>query len=295
MQTTDDRRRTRAGRVLAVTMLILAGCGPGIAEAGGGEADTATADSVADWSAAFEAEGAVGTFVLLDTETGRTTRHNPERAATRFTPASTSKVWNSLVFLDRGVVSDVDSLYAWDGVERRVESWNRDHSLRTGIEVSALWLFQRLALKVGRDGYREVLAIEPYGNSTMGDPLEMAWLDSSLRISADEQVVFLDRLRRGDLAFSAEAQATVREILPVLAEGDGGVLKAKTGWALRDGQPDLGWLVGWVERPGRDVVFAMNAQAASGGTFDVGPGRLRIVRAILEGEGLWPASPGEAP
>ena len=270
---------------LAAGLLALAACGPAPVRP---SPAVAPADSVVDWSAAFEAEGAVGTVVLYDAATGRTTRHDPARAAERFSPASTSKVFNSLVFLDRGVVSDVDSLFAWDGVERWADVWNRDHSLRSGVEVSAVWLFQRAALMVGRDGYAEVFAKQPYGNSTLSDSLEMSWLDGTWRISADEQVAFLDALRRGTLAFSAEDQVTVRDLLPVLAEADGAVLKGKTGWYVHAPDPELGWLVGWVERPEGDVVFAMNAEAAPGAAFDVGPGRLRIVRAVLAEAGAWP-------
>ena len=248
----------------------------------------AARDSVADWRAAFEAEGAVGTFVLLDTGTGVTTRHDPERAAARFSPASTSKVFNGLVFLDRGVVADVDSVFAWDGVERWATAWNRDHSLRTGTRDSAVWLFQRLAGRVGRDGYAEVFAREPYGNSALSDSLELSWLDGTWRVSADEQVDFFDRLRRGRLAFDADHQRLVREILPTLAEAEGARLRGKTGWALRDGEPDLGWIVGWVERPGGDVVYAMNAEAAPGATMDMGPARLRIVRAVLAEARVFP-------
>ncbi|WP_420454497.1 penicillin-binding transpeptidase domain-containing protein [Rubrivirga sp.] len=276
-------------------LLVLAACARPAAPPAASDSAQAPPDSVADWSAAFRAEGAVGTFVLLDTRTGRTTRHDPERAATRFSPASTSKVFNGLVFLDRGVVTDVDSMHAWDGVERSIPQWNRDHSLRTGTAVSAVWLFQRLAGRVGRDGYAEVFAREPYGNSALGDSLELSWLDGTWRVSADEQVVFLDRLRRGDLAFSDADQVTVRDILPILAEGVGTRLKAKTGWGVPPGEPAIGWIVGWVERPDGDAVFAMNAEEAPGLTFDVGPGRLRIVRAVLEGEGLWPAGDGERP
>lgn len=241
-----------------------------------------------DWAAAFEAEGAVGTFVLYDPANGHTQRHNPERAATRFTPASTSKIFNALVFLDQGVVRDPDSLYAWDGVERWANVWNQDHSIRTGIEVSAVWLFQRLALEVGPDGYDAVFARQPYGNSTMSDTLEMSWLNDTWRVSADEQIAFLDGLRRGELAFSAETQATVRDLMPVLAEGDDWRLEGKTGWGLRGDAPDIGWIIGWLERPAGSLLYAMNAEEAPGESFDVMRGRLRIVRAVLEGEGLIP-------
>ncbi|MEO0558970.1 MAG: penicillin-binding transpeptidase domain-containing protein [Bacteroidota bacterium] len=254
---------------------------------------TAATDTLRpDWSTSFEAEGAIGTFVLFDPATGHTQRFNPERAATRFTPASTSKLFNALVFLDQGVVSDPDSMHAWDGVERWASVWNQDHSLRTGVEVSAVWLFQRLALEVGKAGYDDVFARQPYGNAFMGDTLHMAWLNGSLQISADEQIAFLDGLRRGELAFSAEDQATVRDVMPVLADGDGWSLEGKTGWGVCCERPDIGWIVGWLKRPDGDLLYAMNAEEAPGQTFDVMRGRLRIVRAVLEAEGLIP--PAEA-
>ena len=284
---------------LAALLLALSGCAADRAStpAPGLEAPAeAPPDSVADWSRHFEAEGAVGTVVLLDLETGRTTRHDPARAAERLSPASTSKLFNSLVFLDRGVVADVDSAWAWDGVERWASSWNRDHSLRTAIEASAVWLFQRAALEVGRDGYAEVFARQPYGNSALSDSLGLSWLDGTWRVSADEQVAFLEALLHDRLAFSAADQAAVREIVPVLAEAGGAVLKGKTGWFVWEGEPELGWLVGWVERPAAaPVVFAMNAASGPGAEFDVGPGRLRIVRAVLAEAGAFPDAPGERP
>ncbi len=250
--------------------------------------EVAARDSVADWSSHFEAEGAVGTFVMLDTATGVTTRHDADRAATRYTLASTSKVYNGLVFLDQGVVTDVDSMLAWDGIERWLPVWNQDHSLRSGTAVSAVWLFQRLALEVGRDGYLEVFEREPYGNSMLSDTLETSWLDGTWKASADEQVTFFDRLRRGDLEFEAEHQALIREILPTLVEDGDLRLRGKTGWGFLEDGSDVGWIVGWMERPEGDVVYAMNAQAAPGGDFDIGPARLRIVRSVLEAAGVFP-------
>lgn len=288
-------------RVLLL-LTLLAGCTPPAsvddpalttAEAG------AAVEERADWESAFLAEGTVGTFVLYDPATDETQRYNPSRAAVRFTPASTSKVFNALVFLDQGVVTDPDSVFAWDGRVRDIAAWNRDHSLRTGMEVSAVWLFQRLAGEVGRDGYAEVFARQPYGNSTLSDSLEMSWLDDTWQVSADEQVAFVDGLRRGTLGFSSDDQATVRDLVPVLAEAGGQRLKAKTGWGgydHADGERvSIGWIVGWVEGPNGDRVFAMNAEAAPGRTFDIGPGRLRIVRAILEAEGLLTPEADERP
>ncbi|MGH8726961.1 MAG: penicillin-binding transpeptidase domain-containing protein [Burkholderiales bacterium] len=49
-----------------------------------------------------------GAFVLFDPQTGRTVRHNAERARTRFLPASTFKIPNTLIALETGVASGPD-------------------------------------------------------------------------------------------------------------------------------------------------------------------------------------------
>src|SRR5690606_40752552 len=87
--------------------------------------DAPPADTVrADWGRLFEAEDARGTLVVLDAQTGRRHVYDPVRAAERFLPASTFKVYNSLVALETGAAPDVDSVFAWDGVERSIDAWN---------------------------------------------------------------------------------------------------------------------------------------------------------------------------
>ena len=277
---------------VALALLCAVGCtGP--------TGDPATGDAVPveapaadrpDWGAAFAARGAVGTFVLLEPATGRTQRHDAERAATRVLPASTFKVYNALVALETGAVGDPDSLFVWDGTERFLPSWNQDQSLRDGLGRSTVWLYQRVARAVGRARYAQAFAAEPYGNAAIGDDVGLFWLDGSLRISADEQVAFLDRLRRGDTAFRDGVEATVRGMMPVLADTAGVRLVGKTGWGRRDGSPDVGWLVGWVERPapGGDAVFAMRAEADGPDSGFAFGDRLEIVREILALEGILP-------
>ena len=268
-------------RACVLVGLLAAGCAPRPSAP-----PVATGDvEHTEWSSAFEAVGAVGTFVLRDLETGRTQRYNPDRAAERMLPASTFKVYNALVALETGVVSDPDSMFVWDGVERFLPAWNQDQSLRDGLQNSTVWVYQRVARRVGRDRYRQSFGREPYGDSQIGPDVGLFWLDQSLRVSADEQARFIERLHKGELAFRPEAQRTVREMMPVLIDTLGTRVVGKTGWGERAGQPDLGWIVGWVEGPGGTAAFALNAEAAgpdSGFSF---ADRLRIVRAILRADG----------
>ena len=275
-----------AGWPALLVLLTLSACGA--------PPEPATAEPVADtvraeWSGAFERRGLTGTFVLYDPETGQTSRYDPDRAAERFVPASTFKLYNALVALETGVVGDPDSVFAWDGVERMIPNWNRDQSLREGMRNSTVWLYQRVARRVGIGRYDEAFDRQPYGNGDAGDSVTTFWLTGPLTISADEQVAFVDSLRRGALAFSSETQTVVRGLTPVLVDTAGVRLLAKTGLALRAGRTDLGWLAGWVERPEGDAVFALNVEAAGDAEVDLIPARLAIAREILEGEGLLPA------
>ncbi len=286
-------------RLATVFLILLAGCAAGPPAA---PAETAAGCTERpEWASAFAAEGGRGTFVLLSPTTGQAECSDAARAAARFLPASTFKLYNALVAVEAGAVANVDSVFVWDGAERSIPAWNRDHTLRTGMQFSVVWLYQRVAARVGRERYRAAFAREPFGNGVIGDTLTTFWLDNSLQISALEQIRFVDRLRTGSTAFSDATETTVRGIVPVLgtrvgARGPVRIL-GKTGWggggSYAVTHPDLGWIVGWVERAAADggpVVFAMNVEAdpATGRTLDMGPARLRIVEALLERAGVLP-------
>ena len=58
-------------------------------------------------------------------------------------PASTFKIPNSIIALETGVVEDPDKdVFKWDGVTRSFEPWNKDHTLRSAIAVSAVPVYQ---------------------------------------------------------------------------------------------------------------------------------------------------------
>ncbi|MCB1718370.1 MAG: class D beta-lactamase, partial [Candidatus Competibacteraceae bacterium] len=128
----------------------------------------------------------------------------PKACEQGFLPASTFKILNSLIALEVGAVADVDEELAWDGVDRGWTEWNRDHSMRTAIRVSAVWFYQELARRVGAERMRELVAKAGYGNRDVAGAIDTFWLDGAIRITPREQVAFLERLYRGDLPFREE-------------------------------------------------------------------------------------------
>lgn len=212
-----------------------------------------------DLAQVFEARQAVGAFILYDRNAHHVIRYNPDRCAERFIPASTFKIFNSLVSLETGVIADENTVLKWDGVQHPIGEWNRDQDMRTAFRNSTVWFYQQLARRTGQSPMREWLVRENYGNADTGGGIDTFWLSGKLRISADEQVRFLDRLSRREMSFSRRSMDIVSDIM-VARKTDQYVLRQKTGWAKRPGQSDLGWLVGYVEVRGNIYCFAMNLE-----------------------------------
>jgi len=262
---------------LAVALLVLSSCAAAVKAP---HLVTPPDPRVEDLSAFFG--GFEATFVLLDLQRQELTRFNPERAARRQPPCSTFKVPNALIGLETGVLSGPEHAMKWDGTHYEIETWNQDQTLRTAIRWSVVWYFQRVAASIGEQRMRQYLHAIPYGNEDISGGLTRFWLDTSLLISADEQVDFMRRLAVGGLPFSVSSIETVRELLR-LRETERGLLRGKTGTAGGSAShAALGWFVGYVQHAGNSFAFATNIE---------GPGangiRAReIAEEILKHKGL---------
>jgi beta-lactamase class D len=56
-----------------------------------------------------------------------------------------------LIGLETGVIPDENHVIRWDGTKHEIESWNRDHTLKTAIQNSVVWYYQELARRVGNE------------------------------------------------------------------------------------------------------------------------------------------------
>lgn len=231
----------------------------------------------ADWGKFFDAEGVKGTIVVLDGRTQTYQAFDTARAERRMSPASTYKIFNSLLALESGALDNEREIIPWDGKPRRVTNWNAAMDLRTAFRVSCLPCYQVVSHKIPRQFAQGKLNEVGYGNHTIGRAADAYWVDDSLQISAREQVDFLQRLARGTLPFSARSQDIVRQISIVEANPDY-VLHGKTGWFV-DKKPDIGWWVGWIERNGNITAVALNIDLKDDADA---PKRARIVRAVLK-------------
>lgn len=243
-----------------------------------------------DLSAVFQNHAVTGTIVLESLQTRKRLVHNRQRLDQRFLPASTFKIPNTLIALENGAVDGPFEVIRWDGREHRVKGWNRDHCLVTALPASCVWFYQELARRIGMETYRRTLERISYGNGRTGPRLDTFWLDGDIRISANEQIAFLKKLYRDELPFTVRHQHLVKHLMRVGQAGKR-ILRAKTGWALRDGH-DIGWYVGWVEVPGDVWFFALNMDIP---TADHAVLRQTIAMACLATAGIYPETDGDDP
>jgi beta-lactamase class D len=231
-----------------------------------------------DFARFFEQAGTVGTIVVLDVRTNVAQVYNAKRAAELFPPASTFKILNSLIALETGVVTDVDTqIFKWDGVTRGRPELNKDHTLRTAIAVSALPVYQQIARDVGLERMTRYLNMVGYGvGEVTNENLDWFWVLRGFRISANEQVKFLRRLYFEDLPFSKKSIAAVKDIT-VLERSKDYVFHGKTGWTT-DTDPSTGWFVGWIGRGNKASVFALNMDMHDDSQ---GPARIAITKNVL--------------
>lgn len=266
---------------------------------------------------ALEEKAPDGTFVLYLAASGTWGACNPSRATKHFLPASTYKVPHALIGLETGVIEDENAKVEWDGVKRAIPAWNADTSLASGMRNSTVWFYQKMARRIGWERMNQWVRKLNYGNMDIGEArdIDSFWLTGALRISAVEEVRFLDRLRRKQLPASEASQEKVMRmmildrskasaakswvmhgktgaVLPI--SGDrGDIVKEETGSGLLDGLDRIGWLVGWIKRPeaqGGDAVFALNLPLASPAALGL---RKPLVQELLAANGVLPVSNGK--
>lgn len=261
-----------SGSLLIILLLVIA-CGCGHSKE--------IWETSSAFDAAFESAGVDGTFVLHRMGTKDFVTNDRKRAETRFLPASTFKIFNALVALETGVIADEHETFKWDGVDRPVKAWNQDHDLASAISVSAVWYFQELARRIGRERMQDWIDRVGYGNRDIGGEIDSFWLTGNIRISPLEQVRFLQRLYEESLPFSHRSMEIVKKIL-VREQTPDWTLHGKTGWG-GEGDDQVGWYVGYVERATGVWFFANNIRIVKD---EDALARVEIARTILKAEGV---------
>ena len=221
-------------------------------------------------------------FVEDDEAGSRVINWHKELAKERQSPCSTFKIMNSMIGLETGVLKDENHFMKWDGVKHDIAPWNHDQTLESAVSESVVWYFQNVAKEVGSERMQHYLNLVDYGNKDITGGITKFWLESTLKISALEQLDLMRRLYTSKLPFSPRTLDITRKIIH-LKHTDKGDLYAKTGSGT-GGKPfesnqvnpqlQLGWFVGYVVHDGKAHYFACNM---------IGPGAFgKKARAITE-------------
>ena len=228
----------------------------------------------------FNKEKAEGTFVLYDYHNDKHIVFNPERAVKRYYPASTFKIFNSLIALSVKAISGVDDVfYKYSGEKLYLESWQRDSNLRYAIKVSNVNAYQKLAKMVGYVNMRNGVEKLSYGNMDIGgsDGIDSFWLKGPLKISALEQADIIMKLALLELPFEESFQRQVIDII-TLEKNKNYMFYGKTGWAAENIETPVGWFVGFIEKDGNKYSFAFNMDLPSSSMLEK---REIIVKKVL--------------
>jgi beta-lactamase class D len=227
---------------------------------------------VPEWEQYFKDARVEGTFLLYDLNAETYLVYNAKRANASFIPASTYKIFNSLVAIETAVVRDENEILKWDGIDRGSEGWNQDQNMKTAFQRSTVWFYQEMARRIGQARMQHYVNLAGYGNQDISGALDHFWLDGALRITPRQQIDLLVRLHRNDLPFSRRTINIVKDIF-VNEKTENYTLRAKTGWAQQ-----VGWWVGYVERDNKVYFYALNIDIK---TPDDAKARIRIGRSIL--------------
>ena len=171
---------------------------------------------------------------------------------------------------DAGILTD-ESKPVWDfkpGYVDWLDRWKQPHNPKLWLANSCVWYSQIITRKLGMPRFTEYTQRLNYGNQdTSGDKgmnngLTNCWLSSSLAISAEEQMSFIEKLIHNQLPISIQAHEMTKRIMFVEAVDNGWKLYSKTGRGLQldaNGHKiqdrQIGWFVGFAMKDDDVVSF----------------------------------------
>ena len=233
----------------------------------------------------FDENKVEGCFTMFNNADGKVTVYNMKYDTMRFSPASTFKIFNSLVGLQTGRIIDEKMIIKWDGIERRNKDWNKDMDMTEAFKVSSVPYYQEVARRIGKDTMQQWIDSIGYGNKNTSGAIDSFWLNGKLKISPDEQLGFLKKLYFDQLPFRKSVQQQVRDVM--LQESNTAYqLSYKTGWGFDDDGKDIGWLVGWIEE-NKHVYFFVTFVKSPNPDIDMKSVRMNITKSILKQYGFF--------
>lgn len=198
-----------------------------------------------------------GVILIYDKQTDTYYSNDFQESLTGVLPASTFKIPHSIIGLELGLLQDEQTVFKWDGKSRRFSIWEKDLSLKAAFQNSCVPCYQSLAKRIGTQKMAAYVSKLKFGEMDINEAnIDSFWLAGQSKISPLQQIDFLMRLYEGRLPIAETTRETVKAIMKVGKLNNRHVLSAKTGLAVSDGEQDIGWFVGYVEKTGNPLYFA---------------------------------------
>ncbi|QQE10318.1 class D beta-lactamase [Planctomycetota bacterium] len=232
----------------------------------------------------FESENADGCFILYNSNADQYQIYNLEHANQGLLPASTFKIYNSLIGLESGIITDQNYVIPWDGKPQFLKSWEQDHTLKSAIAKSCVPYYRELARRVGKDRMQQYIDSMGFGNQNISAGVDIFWLEGSMRITPLEQMELLQKLYSDQLPFSKRSHTIVKDIL-VLKDQTDYRLSGKTGTVMRPNDWYYSWFVGYVETNDNTFFFVTNLKKPSDAEKKFGEAK-RATLTILNNMGI---------
>ncbi len=238
-----------------------------------------------EWNEFFtRADAPVGCALAYEVASGTLTVNNRRLCGVARRPASTFKIPLAAMALDAGLARDEGFKIEWDGVVRMLPEWNRDQTLKSAFDVSAVWYFMELGRRMGPAKLQAYVDAFDYGNRRASGDYPY-WIEGDLRISPYEQLAFLRKVQSGALPIAPAAHSTLRRVMLNERRGDR-ALYAKTGLSS-DPEAGAAWRVGFVEDLRRTVIFSVSFWPLDSDFRAALERRTRVVNAFLEVAADW--------
>ncbi len=261
-----------AAALVALALAALAGCQQ---KPAGQAAKTAgpPAIDIDKLNAQIDSQiGGLSTCVIIqDTASGHEVYHYGDAQAclAKLPPCGTFDIANSLIGLDLGVITP-QTVFKWDGSPQPFGVWQRDSNLSNAFKVQIGWWFRRLAAQVGHDRYVQQLRALDYGDHDPAGMADAFWAGPQaggfLTVDEGQQVSFMRRFYAGSLPLKPDTLATVQALTSdeTRAGPKGGQAvisgRAASCSSVGDGSRNVGWWVGRIKSPQRDVVFSASVE-----------------------------------
>jgi beta-lactamase class D len=208
-------------------------------------------------------------LVLKDTGSGAVLyRYGAESVCNRpLAPCETFRIPMTVIGLTDGKATRGEVI-KWDGKVQPYKVWERDMDLEGAWRVGADWWFQRLALQIGPDRFRQALSAFDYGQGKpIGRP-DSFWMGPAagggLYLSTRNQADILRKLARASLPAKPDAQGTVQSLMADVTRGQTQLYDLGASCpSIADASRDASWWVGRIKGPDRDLVFALSIESAN--------------------------------